>query len=950
MRMVKKKSEKKKAEKILPKTPKTKRKRTKLSSSEKKALRAKKKKTDAASRAATKRDLKSLGFFERMRVKRKLRRDREARRRAEDLATLPKQPVARFFAHLSPKRVFRYWFSLRGLKTIGKIFAACILLGIIAVGGLFLYFKKDVADIKLSNISISETVNKYLDRNGNVLWEDTGTENYRLVVESSEIPDHVKQATVAIEDKNFYEHPGVDFAGLTRAVIATVSGQSVQGGSTLTQQLIKQLYFADEAASANRGGIKRKIKELILALELEKQYDKDQILTMYLNESPYGGRRNGIESAAQTYFGKSTKDLTIAEAALLASIPNNPAVLNPYNEAGNEALLERQKKVINRMLEYGYISEAEAEEAKKVDIIATIQPEASQYENILAPHFVLEVKSLLEEKYGYSTMRSGGFTIKTTLDLRAQQAAEAAVAAGAALFSYNGSDNIALASLDVETSQVIAMVGSVDFNNAEYGAHNAANALIEPGSTIKPVLDYTPLFIERSGQNYGPGTVLKDENIDSVYCRGYQGSCMLRNYTNRFYGNVTIRQALSNSLNIPAVKALYINGVENSLDVLHKLGDKSYCEDNTETAGLSIAIGSGCNVRIVEHANAYASISRGGTYKDITYVLEVKNSAGDVLESWSDTAGERVVDDQVAYMIWDILRDPVARSQLVWGSQAYAFGFVVPGVETASKTGTTTTSNSNVTKDSLMISFSSAISTVVWNGNHDGSGLWNSDNTIVRRVINNYMESVHKDVYAAEGKWHPGDAPARPAGLQTLTVNGKTDIWPSWYNEKTSGVTKESLKFNKYTKKLASSCTKEEDTETIEVTKTIDPMTNNEVWNIPEGYDRENADDCSYSTPTVSVSRSGTHLSITVNGSAIIGGTYTITDAAGKAVATGKISSASFTPSYTITGKEESLTVTVTDTNGVSSGSRTIAIPASSSSDSSSSSSSSSGGKQTSGS
>ena len=321
-----------------------------------------------------------------------------------------------------------------------------------------------------------------------------------------------------------------------------------------------------------------------------------------------------------------------------------------------------------------------------------------------------------------------------------------------------------------------------------------------------------------------------------------------------------------------------------------------------------------------------------------------------MLESWSDTAGERVVDDQVAYMIWDILRDPVARSQLVWGSQAYAFGFVVPGVETASKTGTTTTSNSNVTKDSLMISFSSAISTVVWNGNHDGSGLWNSDNTIVRRVINNYMESVHKDVYAAEGKWHPGDAPARPAGLQTLTVNGKTDIWPSWYNEKTSGVTKESLKFNKYTKKLASSCTKEEDTETLEVAKTIDPMTNNEVWNIPEGYDRENADDCSYSTPTVSVSRSGTHLSITVNGSAIIGGTYTITDAAGKAVATGKISSASFTPSYTITGKEESLTVTVTDTNGVSSGSRTIAIPASSSSDSSSSSSSSSGGKQTSGS
>ncbi|MBR3180589.1 transglycosylase domain-containing protein [Candidatus Saccharibacteria bacterium] len=937
-----KKALKKKTEKILPKgsrssSKKKNTKKEKLSRAEKKALRDKKKKTELASRAATKRDLESLGFFERMKVKRRLRRDREARRRAEDLATLPKNPVARFFAHLHPKRVFRYWFSLRGLKTIGKFLLACILIGIIAVGALFLYFKKDVADIKLSNISISETVNKYLDRNGVVLWEDTGTENYRLVVDSKDIPDYVKQATISIEDKNFYDHPGVDFTGLTRAVLATVSGKSVQGGSTLTQQLIKQLYFADEAASANRGGIQRKIKELILALELEKQYDKDQILTMYLNESPYGGRRNGIESAAQTYFGKGTKDLTIAEAAFLASIPNNPAVLNPYNAAGNEALIERQQKTINRMVEYGYITQEQADEAKKVDILATVKPEASQYENILAPHFVLEVKSLLEEKYGYSTMRSGGFTIKTTLDIRAQQAAEAAVAAGAALFSYNGSDNIALASLDVETSQVIAMVGSVDFNNAEYGAHNAANSLIEPGSTIKPVLDYTPLFIERSGQNYGPGSVLKDENIDSIYCRGYQGSCMLRNYTTRFYGNVTIRQALSNSLNIPAVKALYINGVPNSLDVLHKLGDKSYCSENAETAGLSIAIGSGCNIRVVEHANTYASLSRGGTYKDITYVLEVKNSAGDILESWSDTAGERVVDDQVAYMIWDILRDPVARSQLVWGSQAYAFGFVVPGVETASKTGTTTTANSAVTKDSLMISYSSAISTVVWNGNHDGSGLWNSDNTIVRRVINNYMESVHKDVYAAEGKWHEGDAPARPAGIKTLTVNGKTDIWPSWYNEKTSGVSKESLRFNKYTKKLASTCTKEEDIETIEVTKMIDPMTNNEIWNVPEGYDRETQDDCSYSTPTVNVSLSGNHLNITVNGSSIIGGSYTVTDASGKVVSTGRISSASFTDSYTVTGKEETLSVTVTDTQGVSSGSRSVAVPKTSSNKKSSS-------------
>ena len=905
----------------------------KLSRSEKKALAADKKKAEARRRENAKRDMKSMSFFQRRKYKRKLKRDREARRRAEDLATLPKQPVLRFFAHLSPKRVFRYWFSLRGLKTLAKFCFACLLLGIIAIGGAFLYFKKDVADIKLSNISIAETVNRYLDRNGIVLWEDTGTENYRLVVEADEMSEYIRQATVAIEDKNFYNHVGVDPTGLARAVVATASGKSVQGGSTLTQQLIKQLYFSEEAASANRGGIPRKIKELILALELEKQYDKEQIITMYLNESPYGGRRNGVESAAQTYFGKSSKDLTLAEAALLAGIPNNPAVLNPYNELGHEALLERQHKVLDRMSELGYITEDEAKAAKEVDILDTIKPEASQYENIRAPHFVLEVKKQLEEKYGYSTMRSGGFTITTTLDYRAQQIAEGAVETGSGLLYMNGSDNISLASIDVETSQVIAMVGSIDFYNEEYGSYNAANSLIEPGSTIKPVLDYAPLFTQREGQNFGPGTVLRDENIDSIYCRGAMGPCSMTNAAGRFFGDITIRQSLGNSLNIGAVKALYINGIENSLEIAHKLGDVSYCKDQ-EGYGLSIAIGSGCNVRLIEHANAYASLARGGTYKDIAYVLEVKNSSGDVLESWTDTAGERAVDEQVAYMISSILSDSNARL-LNFGSQARDYGFVVPGVWTASKTGTTTTTNSSVAKDSLMMSYSTAVATVVWNGNHDGRGLTSSTNAIVRRVINNYMESVHKDLLAGEGKWSAGSEPAKPAGIQTLTVNGRTDIWPSWYNEKTSGVTKETLKFNKYTKKLASTCTKSEDITELEVTKVLDPMTKKEIYNIPDGYDKDTNDDCSYSAPSVSIRRSGDYLSITVNGSNVIGGSYTVSSSSG-AINQGTISSATFLDNHKITGSEGTLTVNITDTNGVSVSSNTLTIPKSSSSSSSS--------------
>ena len=866
-----------------------------------------------------------MNLYSSLSYRHRTKQEASARLHAEELAKLPKEPVKRFFARLHPKRVAKWWFSWRGQKAILKFCAAAILILIIFIGGLFLYYKKDLDEIRLDEMTISETVNTYLDRNGEVLWKDTGNDDYRLVVDGADISDYMYKATVAIEDKNFYNHPGVDFGALIRATFSTLGGHGVQGGSTLTQQLIKQVYFSDEAASANRGGLTRKIKELILSIELEKMYSKDQILTMYLNQSPYGGRRNGVESAAQTYFGKSAKDLTLAESALLAAIPNNPGVLNPYNTYGNDMLIERQHKVLDDMVSMNYITEKEAEEAKQVAVLDTIQPESSQYADMLAPHFVLAVKEKLEEKYGIQTMRSGGWTIKTTLDYKAQQAAEAAVAAGSDLFYINGSDNIAMASLDVDTSQVIAMVGSVDFSNVEYGSYNAANALIEPGSTIKPILDYTPLFVQRDGVNYGPGSILKDENIDRIYCAGNTGSCQLRNYTGRFYGNITIRQALSNSLNIPAVKALYINGIDNSLEVAHKLGDVSYCEDR-EDYGLSIAIGSGCNVRLIEHANAYASIARGGSFKDITYVLELKNSAGEVVESWADSEGERVVDDQVAYMIWDILHDPVARASLVWGSQSYAYGFVVPGVETASKTGTTTTANSNVTKDSLMISFSSAVSTVVWNGNHDGSGLRNSDNSIVRRVVNNYMESVHKDVYAAQNKWAPGDTPVKPAGIQTLAINGRSDIWPSWFNAKNSGVSREKLTFNRYNHLLASSCTPEEYKIEVDVTKIVDPMTGNAVYSVPQPYNRDTNDPCDYKPPEVALSVSGKHLKAAVRRGSYDIASYTLY-VNGIEQGAVSLSGDGTVNGYTLKDTDTSAKIVITDSAGYSSASEITITP-----------------------
>ncbi len=842
---------------------------------------------------------RGLKLYSNLAYKRRVKADQRARKKAEELAELPKNPFLRFLARLRPDRFFKWWFSRDNQIRLLKIFVAFILIIIIAIGGLFLYYKKDLAEINPEELAnrVQNTVNTYLDRNGEVLWEDKGSGDYRLVVDGSDISTYMRQATVAIEDKNFYSHMGVDFWALIRAAFVTLTGGNVQGGSTLTQQLIKQVYFSDEAGNRGIGGIPRKIKEAILAIEVEKMYDKEQIITLYLNESPYGGRRNGIESAARTYFGKSAKDLDLAESALLAAVPNNPAVLNPYNTAGHKRLINRQHKVLDRMVEMNYITQDEANAAKEVDIIAKILPEADQYADMKAPWFVLEVKSQLEAKYGMKTMREGGFTIKTTLDWRAQQIGEQAVADGASLFYKNRSDNATLVSVDVETSQVVAMVGSADWNAPGYGQVNASTSLLEPASSIKPVLDYTPLFMQREGMNFGPGTVLMDENIDAIYCKGSPGKCRVRNSSGKFYGPITIREALAGSLNILAVKALYINGIENSLDIAHKLGDVSYCA-NGETAGLSMAIGGGCGVRPVEHANAYASIARGGVYKDLVYVLEVKNASGDVIESWSDNEGTRVVNEQVAYMTTSILSDINARVKY-FGNFGRSAGFYSNKTWFAAKTGTTE-NGAGSAKDSWIMTYSPVLATAIWNGNHDGRVLKNDTHDICFKISASYMDRVHEEVYGADGKWKSGDKINEPAGMQHMTVNGKADIWPSWYNKTTSsGISKDKMVFDSISKKLATDCTPASTRIEVEVEKMLDPMTQEESI-YAEGYLPEEEDDvhsCSDAKPSVgTISVGGSegawtisvtlkngkytleHYSISVNGKAVKDGSVTATE------------------------------------------------------------------------
>lgn len=749
------------------------------------------------------------------------------------LETMPKSRGKKILHRLNPK----YWFSKTTPTTIIKALGIIILIIALLIGGLFIYFRKDLEAISPGEISkkVQTTVNTYLDRNGKVLWEDKGTGNYKLVVEDDEITEYLKQATVAIEDKEFYMHGGVSLSGIIRAFINNVIGGRTQGGSTLTQQLVKQVFFSEEASSRGLSGIPRKIKEAFLAIEVERMYSKNQILDLYLNESPYGGRRNGVASASQTYFGKSPKDLSIAEAALLASIPQNPSYYNPYNTVGNESLISRQHTVINYMHEQGYISKEEADKAKEYPILDNIIPESSQYDDIRAPHFVQMARSEAIQKIGENTIGNGGLTITTSLDLDIQNKLEesmnelfASYWPDAAGFS-NGASTVE----DNVTGQIVALMGSRDFNHPGFGQDNAATAYIQPGSTIKSLV-YAELFENKGNgqQNFGSGTMLSDENIDAIY------GAKLNNADRTFWGNISIRTALANSRNIPAVKAMYISGVKPTLDKIHAMGGKSYCTQGAETGvGLAAAIG-GCGIKQVDLVNAYASLARGGIYKDQTTLLEIKDASGQSLYKYQDSVGKQVLDAQSAYIVSDILSDDNARSRLVGTNLA---GFVIDGVKTATKTGTSDTGGNS--KDIWMMSYSPVLTMSVWLGNNDTSILRNGNSTIPRTVVNSVMSYAHKEVYTANGKWKSGDWISKPSGIQTVN----NELYPSWWN-KTQSQSTEQMMFDKVSKKKATNLTPDGAKIELTVTKIIDPVTKKPVYSAPDGYDANADDDAHKST------------------------------------------------------------------------------------------------------
>lgn len=839
----------------------------------------------------TKKSNSRLNVYANLSHARKTKKDRQARKKAEYLATLPKHPVKRTLYRMHPKRVYKYWFSRNGGMMALKIAGVSALLVVIFAGGLFAYFRKDIDQIRPSELAkrVQTTVTRYYDRNDVLLWEDRGGGNYKMVVKGSEIAESMKQATIAIEDKDFYKHKGVSPTGLIRAAVSNSQGGGTQGGSTLTQQLVKQVFFPGKA-SQERGlaGIPRKIKEVILAIEVERMYNKQQIIDLYLNESPYGGPRNGIESAAQAYFGIKAKDLTLAQSALLAAVPNQPGLLNPYNTAGNDALIARQHRILDNMVEQGFITKAESDEAKAVAILDTIRPETDQYKDIKAPHFVQMVRSELEQKLGKATVGRGGLVVKTTLDIRIQDKLQgemdkmfASSQPAIANFS-NGAGTIE----DVKTGQIIAMLGSRDFNYPGFGQDNAAAAFIQPGSSIKPLV-FAQLF-ENKGEdavNYGSGSILSDNPIT------FPGGYKPQNADGGFRGNINLRQSLALSRNIPAIKAMQINGVESTLKSIRAMGNKYYCTQGAEKdAGLSSAIG-GCGTRMIDHTNAIASLARGGVYMPTSTILKVTNSGGEVLEEYKAADAKKIVDPQSAYVVTDILGDSAARRGLF--GRTITPTLDAANIKMALKTGTS--DRDKKPKDIWTVGYTPTISGNVWLGNPDTTPLTNGNSSIPARILDPVM-AFATQLYQQEGKSKAGDWFTEPKGIQKI---GK-EVYPSWYN-KSKAQTGVKLTFDKVSKKKATDCTPAGAKVELTVTKTTDPTTKNTIYIAPDGYDATKDDDfhkCGDVPPdisgitiegqtiTVRVAK-GTHdlqtLDIAVNGANVASlnvtgsGTYTAT-------------------------------------------------------------------------
>lgn len=604
------------------------------------------------------------------------------------------------------------------LKIVLIIFTILFGLIIIKTINIFNTVRQTIPLIENLDIKRINQSTKIYDREGKILLYEPNAGEKRTIVPFEDIPKYLKDATIAIEDEKFYESPGFDWRAIIRALIVNlIHGKIVQGGSTITQQLAKNVFLSSEKT------LDRKLKEFFIAIEINRRFDKDKILWLYLNEISYGPMLYGAESASQAYFGKSVKELNLAESTILAALPNAPTYYSPWGNHLNE-LFDRQKFILKKMRSLEMIDDQEFSSALSYKI--TFQPQ----KNIIAPHFVMMVQDYLIKKYGEDIVQTGGLIVKTTLDYDLQQAAEKTVSAGAERNTklYQGK-NAALVAQDPKTGQILALVGSKDFQNKEFGSFNVATqGLRQPGSALKPFI-----YLTAFEKGYTPNTIVFDVptefvpnnpncpnppnyNIDNPSCFHPE------NFDHNFLGPVNLKIALAQSRNIPAVKVLYLVGLKDAIKTLNDFGVKTLTDPNRY--GLSLVLGGG-EVRLIDLVGAYSILANDGVKHEQSFILEIKDSSGNILESYEDKSSQ-IVDSNYVRMINEILSDPEARSGLFGSS----FNLTIfPGYQVALKTGTT-----NDYRDAWAFGYTPNLTVGVWAGNNDNKPMQRQGGSILAAV------------------------------------------------------------------------------------------------------------------------------------------------------------------------------------------------------------------------
>ena len=552
---------------------------------------------------------------------------------------------------------------------------------------LSLIFLQNLPNPKeLSLREISQTTKIY-DRSGTLLYQIYANEN-RTLVPLNLVPKDLINATIAIEDKEFYKNPGFDVNAIARAAFADFSGKPIQGGSTITQQLIKSTLLSPEIS------IQRKIKEIILAFWAEKIYTKDEILEMYFNQVPYGGTAWGVEAASEVYFGKSVKDLDLAQSAFLAGMPQAPTVYSPYGE-NPDLWKQRQKDVLLKMQQQGYITQDQLENAANEEL-SFLPPQTPIY----APHFVMYVKDVLIKKYGLPMVEKGGLNVTTSLDLKLQNQAQDIVKTEVNNDAYLNLTNGAALVTDPANGDILAMVGGKDYNNPQGGNVNLTTSLRQPGSSIKVVTYSTAL-----SNGFTAATILNDSPVTFPGIPPYTPV----NYDGAFHGNVPLRIAFANSFNIPAVKTLQKVGISNMVDMGKKMGITTWGDPSQY--GLSITLGA-AEVKMTDMAQVYGTIANLGKRVDLDPLLKVTDYQGNVLYQKENPEKTPVIDSGVAFIISNILSDNQARS-LEFGTNS---PLNIPNHTVSVKTGT-----SDNKRDNWTIGYTSSKLVAVWVGNNDNS-------------------------------------------------------------------------------------------------------------------------------------------------------------------------------------------------------------------------------------